>query len=179
MERAGLALHRGGCGPDQWRAMQEALLPDYSLQIWAKECCQQRIFKGKPAPRTLHLYLYDSHFAVITSLAAYLSSSYACDFCCKGFNNKGLHVCAKSCPRCKTPGRCPREGSLLLPGLPPLLPQPAVLRQPQAGDGSRKRKEAHEGRPRLHPPPALPEVPLQDRRHEGQARLRLLQVPRL
>ena len=104
LERAGLALHRGGCGPDQWRVMQQTLLPEYSLQIWAKQCCQRRIFKGKPAPRTLHLYLYDESLRSYQQPHRLLGNDIRLRLLLQGVQEQGVATRAKSpAPAAKPP----------------------------------------------------------------------------
>lgn len=50
----------------------------------------------------LFLYHYDNHFAVITSIPAFVNSSYFCFACLKAYDHKESHECEGYCSQCRT-----------------------------------------------------------------------------
>ena len=106
MFNAGLASHNGPCGRREWILVEQSLDKRYKLQIFAQDCCRGVVYRGREAKETLNLYLYDSHFAVITSMEVFANRSYYCDRCTIGFDHKNTHVCLDICDYCKQLGKC-------------------------------------------------------------------------
>ena len=110
MRNAGLDSHVGACGHKEWALVEQSLDSRYKLNIFAKEYCRGVLYEGREAKESLNLYLYDEHFAVITSLSAFMQRSYACPNCTVGYNNINEHVCLNTCRYCNHPGRCISDG---------------------------------------------------------------------
>ena len=49
----------------------------------------------------INICFEDHHFNVITSMTAYLGSSYYCQYCRVKYSNRGDHFCENICPSCK------------------------------------------------------------------------------
>lgn len=105
---AGLMHFRGHYGEEQWRLIEETLPRNYGIGIWSKSNCNGQIYSPRPGTTTvLKIYHYDDHFVMISSLAAFYNSTYACDICTKQWNDKSLHRCQTSCYYCHhPPGNC-------------------------------------------------------------------------
>lgn len=59
------------------------------------------LFSGDvQAPKIIHLYHYDNHYCVITSMAAFFSRGYFCEHCDVSYNDKEWHKCKTKCSMC-------------------------------------------------------------------------------
>jgi len=72
------------------------------------------IIKGKPKnPKyTIHLYNYENHFCVITSMPAFFGRTYFCESCNKPYAGKGQHKCKNKCSACHFEPPCIRMTTL-------------------------------------------------------------------
>ena len=104
MRSAGLEDHEGPCGLEEWKQMENSLERRYGLRIWSKDYCGGILYEGRDAGVFLNLFLYDSHFLVITSMETFLNRLYFCGTCLKGYNTIGKHKCKHTCKLCKQPG---------------------------------------------------------------------------
>lgn len=110
MRKAGLELHNGACGPQEWKQVENSLDKRYKLCIIAKDYCRGVVYEGRDANETLYLYNYDGHFAVITSMTAFTKKSYYCDKCLIGYDLSENHDCIVRCNNCMNIGRCINNG---------------------------------------------------------------------
>ncbi|XP_039511243.1 uncharacterized protein LOC120466725 [Pimephales promelas] len=53
-------------------------------------------------PKTANLYIHESHYYLIKNLKGFLGTSYVCQFCYRGFNDRRLHKCKYVCNICCT-----------------------------------------------------------------------------
>ncbi|XP_048025642.1 uncharacterized protein LOC125254846 [Megalobrama amblycephala] len=53
-----------------------------------------------PHPKTVCLYLQDSHYYMILNLTAFVGAAYVCEFCYKGYSNHKHHHCKRTCNVC-------------------------------------------------------------------------------
>lgn len=54
----------------------------------------------EPHPKTVFLYLHDDHYYMITSLKAFIGSTFVCPFCYKSYTNRSAHRCKHACNIC-------------------------------------------------------------------------------
>jgi len=59
--------------------------------------------------------LYDGHYAVITSVPAFLNRGYFCNICKKSYNNLHEHRCMVRCDACFRPVNCQPTQLMLCP----------------------------------------------------------------
>jgi hypothetical protein len=100
MERAGLTDHQGACGIPELEAMQ-AVEPLYRIRVFSRDALDTIVYEGRPIGRPINLYHHDNHFDVITSVPAFVDSSYFCDYCNKGYSRRDQHTtCGHRCRCC-------------------------------------------------------------------------------
>ena len=99
MNDAGLANHQGHCGIPEIKKLQN-VLPNYQIKIWSKDKYYAIWYEGPMKPLVLHLFHYDNHFIVISSVTGFLEVSYWCEYCSKGYTNRENHRCENKCKGC-------------------------------------------------------------------------------
>lgn len=62
----------------------------------------------KPHPKTVFLYLHDSHYYMIKKLTAFIGSDYVCEYCYAGSKNRQNHECKFACSVCND-SECHRQ----------------------------------------------------------------------
>ncbi|CAC5414093.1 unnamed protein product [Mytilus coruscus] len=87
------------CGIEEINKFQ-AVMPVYQIHVISKEHFNGVIFQGPKAEKTMYLYFHDEHFDVITSMPPFLSRSYYCHTCKKGYQHKEEHRCNNICTSC-------------------------------------------------------------------------------
>jgi hypothetical protein len=81
MIRAGLGQHRGGCGHEQYDALQTAIAPRFRLRVTDSQCMLSVVFCGGTQGEFVDVLLHNGHFDLITSMPAFFGGSYYCEFC--------------------------------------------------------------------------------------------------
>ena len=111
-EQKAKELHRlagvveGPCSIPELERFQAAL-PRYQIKVISIDPPHMIIFVGTPATpsgKIIRLIKEDSHYDGCNSFAGFLSRSYFCDDCNRGYNSEDLqhHSCVgKRCPACK------------------------------------------------------------------------------
>ncbi|XP_052090772.1 zinc finger protein 160-like [Mytilus californianus] len=94
---AKVPLHK--CGIEEIKRFQ-TVMTDYQIYIVSKEHFNGIIYHGPEAEKKIYLYFHDGHYDVITSMPAFLSRSYYCDTCQKGYQHKEEHRCNNICTSC-------------------------------------------------------------------------------
>lgn len=99
-------LHRnagvppGACGIPELKKFQDYLKDDYRIIV----CYAGRGFNAEPfaPPGKPEIYLLhiNDHYHLITTLAGFLTSSYVCKYCLRGYDHEGKHKCREN------PGYC-------------------------------------------------------------------------
>ena len=118
LQRA-MELHRaanvplGPCGLDEVKLFQK-YLTNYEITVISGDCNDSIIYPPEPTDHDdnvtpLYLYLHDKHFDVITSMPAFLSTSYFCQRCRKIYSKTTDHLCKTMCTLCRS-FDCVREG---------------------------------------------------------------------
>ncbi|MCP4114721.1 MAG: C2H2-type zinc finger protein, partial [Desulfobacteraceae bacterium] len=95
------------------KKIQAAIPKDFEIKIWRAESAMGCIYQGgqEDAPHKIHLLMAKGHCWLITSISAFMSSSYFCETCHVGYNNRGDHFCKATCTYCETPGdNCSASG---------------------------------------------------------------------
>ena len=94
----------GPCGIDEVKLFQNYLV-NYQIIVvsGAHDNCiiyppQSTATDEKPI---ISLYYHDNHFDVITKLPGFLSRSYFCHRCHKGYSNTTDHICTSMCNLCR------------------------------------------------------------------------------
>ena len=111
-ERAGVPTDRP-CSLSDIGEFEEAL--DVDVYVFASHLNQRLMYPDTERPRRAkRVYLFYSmvderlgHYDAITSLPGFLSKSYFCHTCLKGFNSRKDHVCEEFCRTCRRT-HCPR-----------------------------------------------------------------------
>lgn len=108
MRDAGLAGHDEKCGPEEWKKLEAVLgYGQYQLKIFDKDTFNSLVHVGPDAPKVIHLWLYNNHFHVITSPAAFFEKSYWCEVCSRAYSKKTDHrICPVRCSSCFGFGKC-------------------------------------------------------------------------
>ena len=109
-ERLAKELHRlagvpeGPCGLLELQTFQTAL-PGYQIKVMSIDPPHMIIYAGPtPSDKIIRLIKEDDHYDGCNSFSGFLSRSYFCDECNKGFDHDDLahHSChGKWCPACK------------------------------------------------------------------------------
>ena len=109
-ERLAKELHRlagvpeGPCGLLELQMFQTAL-PGYQIKVMSIDPPHMIIYAGPtPSDKIIRLIKEDDHYDGCNSFSGFLSRSYFCDECNKGFDHDDLahHSChGKWCPACK------------------------------------------------------------------------------
>uniref|UniRef100_A0A914UUB4 DNA-directed DNA polymerase n=1 Tax=Plectus sambesii TaxID=2011161 RepID=A0A914UUB4_9BILA len=110
MDQAGLKNHKGACGLDELKKLQEAV-KDYQLKVFWKENFNKLWFKGPEKENVISLYLHDDHYDVITSVAAFFGRSYFCHSCDQVYEKREEHRCEKMCRYCYRSPPCMGDSS--------------------------------------------------------------------
>ncbi len=92
------------CGLEQVEAFQK-VVENYQLCVVSKEHLNKIIYQGPPKPKGIYLLYNDSHFDLITSMAAYLDRKHWCHDCKIGYDHKQKHRCRDTCRVCRS-GNC-------------------------------------------------------------------------
>ena len=96
-------VKEGKVSSEEYCKFQEVLSKDnIRLMVYSMRYSNSYIFKGPEMEHTIYLYHYDEHYAVISSMKAFLNRSYFCSLCLVGYNNKDQHHCEGLCIQCKT-----------------------------------------------------------------------------
>ena len=105
-----LALHQaanvplGPCGIDEVKLFQNYLV-NYQIIIVSGSHNNSIIYPPQPPGTdekpTISLYYHNNHFDVITTLPGFLSRSYFCHRCHKGYNTTTDHICTAMCEMCR------------------------------------------------------------------------------
>ena len=104
LQQAGVP--EGSVGPEELAKFQ-AVLPDYQLIcIYASQDDECVAFSPyHQDKKRIILYHRHDHYDVCTSLKGFHGTSYACNYCLKGYNNEGKHRCEatkdKYCKCCR------------------------------------------------------------------------------
>lgn len=97
--------HTSKCGLEEIKNYQKAL-NGYQLIVYSSSHFNEMVYMGPEASKRIYIYHYNSHFAVITTMSAFLNKSYFCVKCNKGFNNYKKHFCENTCACCRSPDNC-------------------------------------------------------------------------
>jgi len=89
----------GSCGIEEVKQFQ-SVFPGYQIHIISAEHFNSIIYAGPEADKKIYLYYHDNHYDIITSMAAFLSKSYFCTSCNKGYEHQERHQCNNRCPAC-------------------------------------------------------------------------------
>ena len=83
---------------------QEVLARRYNvrLMIYSRRFANGYTYKGPDLVDSIYLYHYEDHYAVITSMPAFVKLNKFCNLCLKGYNKKDEHACEGICMQCKT-----------------------------------------------------------------------------
>lgn len=107
--RLAQALHKqagvpfGPCGIPELQKFQE-VLPEYQIKVLSADSPHCIIFEGPPAPRLIQLVKVDDHYHGCTSFGGFLSKSYYCHDCNRGYNTEDIehHPCkGRKCLSCE------------------------------------------------------------------------------
>ena len=120
MEDCGLKDHRGQCGLQELQRFQDFFtLRGYQIKVFSAQAMNAMVFRGPEAAKVLYLY-HDrdddtpadsgGHFSVCTKPHVIFNTSYFCDVCNRGFNDKNQHRCIKKCYSCHRLKECERVG---------------------------------------------------------------------
>ena len=90
----------GECGISEIKHFQD-VLPGYQINVVSREHFNAIIYSGPESEKKIYLYLHDDHYDVITSMAAFLTKSYYCTQCQKGYDQREKHKCNDVCHRCR------------------------------------------------------------------------------
>lgn len=101
----------GKCGLDEIEQFQKILI-NYQINVVSKEHFNGIIYTGPDVDNKIYLFFHDGHFDVITSMAGFLSRSYYCTKCCKGYNTKEAHKCNDICYACRKIHKSSEEESI-------------------------------------------------------------------
>jgi hypothetical protein len=97
MENCGLGNHQGQCGLKEMQKFQDYLAPEYQIKVFSAAAMNFLVFQGPPAGKILHLYHEcdpdgsNGHFIVCTKPHAIFNTSYFCDKCNRGYDDKKRH----------------------------------------------------------------------------------------
>ena len=94
----------GPCGIDEVKLFQNYLV-NYQIIVVSGTHNNSIIYPPQP-PGTdekpvISLYYHNNHFDVITTLSGFLSRSYFCHRCHKGYNTTTDHICTAMCDMCR------------------------------------------------------------------------------
>lgn len=78
----------------------QKVLPDFQLNVLSKDSFNSLVYQGHDAEKKIYLYHHDDHFDVVTKVAGFLSRSYFCTKCNKGYDHKERHFCNNVCRCC-------------------------------------------------------------------------------
>lgn len=78
-------LEEGPCGITESEAFQN-VLPSYKLKVMAVDSPHMIIYQGPPAPHKILLLKVDDHYHGCSSFAGFLSKSFYCHNCDRGFD---------------------------------------------------------------------------------------------
>ena len=95
--KAGVPLHQ--CGIEDVKTFQRFLV-GYQIHVISREHFNGIVYHGPTAEKKIYLYYHDNHYDVITSMTAFLSRTYFCTNCYKGYNTKEEHACNNVCHNC-------------------------------------------------------------------------------
>jgi hypothetical protein len=90
----------GKCGISEIQKFQ-TMMPDYQINVVSRDFFNSIIYSGPDSEKKLYVYNYGDHYAVITSMPAFLNRNYYCTTCQKGYNHKEKHKCNNACPSCR------------------------------------------------------------------------------
>ena len=109
MRRAGLGV--GPCGLDELRQLQAVLVGEYKIKVYDTAKCLTRIFNGVGGGPCIYIVLNGGHAYLISSITAFMKSSFWCDECSVGYRKRTDHVCPTSCRYCRRQGHgtCPKQ----------------------------------------------------------------------
>uniref|UniRef100_A0A914VZ48 Uncharacterized protein n=1 Tax=Plectus sambesii TaxID=2011161 RepID=A0A914VZ48_9BILA len=110
MEQAVLKDHKGNCGAEELKKLQE-VVKDYQLKVFWKENFNKLWFKGAEKEKVISLYLHDNHYDVITSVAAFFRQSYFCHSYDQVYEKREEHRCKKMCRYCYRSPTCKGDNS--------------------------------------------------------------------
>ena len=99
--QAGVPL--GPCGIPELLKFQE-VLPEYQIKVLSVDSPHCIIFQGPPAPCHVLLIKVDDHYHGCTSFGGFLSKSYYCHDCNRGYNTEDIehHPCeGRKCLSCE------------------------------------------------------------------------------
>ena len=97
-EKSGVPI--GKCGIEEVKMFQH-VLSNYKINILSREHFNGIIYSGPEAENKIYLYFHDNHYDVITSMPAFLSRSYYCISCKKGYDHTEKHKCNNVCHACR------------------------------------------------------------------------------
>ena len=93
----------GPCGLPEVELFQK-YLTNYEINIVSANHDNSIIYPPQPSTANnvtpIHLYLYDNHYDIITSMPGFLSVSYFCHKCRRSYSNKYGHLCEERCKSC-------------------------------------------------------------------------------
>ena len=94
------------CGREEWVKFQGAVGEAYQLKVVSRDFFNAIVYEGPEAEKKLYIYCAENHYAVITSMPAFVERHYYCHTCNAGYNNLGGHVCKNGCDHCRGSNAC-------------------------------------------------------------------------
>ncbi|XP_067291546.1 uncharacterized protein [Pseudorasbora parva] len=76
---------------------------DLKIVVFHRDCSGKLlVYKNSDElhPKTVHLFIHESHYYLIKNLKAFIGNNFVCEFCYKGFNDIRLHKCKYACDIC-------------------------------------------------------------------------------
>ena len=93
----------GPCGIEEVKLFQKHLTL-YEINIISGNHNNAIIYPSEHSDNVtpIYLYLHNNHYNIITSMPGFLSKSYFCLKCKKGYSNKFEHMCPGMCKSCRS-----------------------------------------------------------------------------
>lgn len=84
-------------------AFQNAI-PTVQIKVISADFGDSIVYRGPENNNVIHIYHHDNHFDLITSMTAFMGTSYWCEVCEIAYSNRHQHRCKTACKFCQEKG---------------------------------------------------------------------------